>query len=253
MSEEPKIPKATVTKLIDKIDELQSEDSQVYTLRDTIYQLIPSIAILENRGYKLADVVSYLNENGVIISDRTLVHYLREIQSEAYSMQVRDRPICPGLPDLELNPQLDKILGSKDREYYQVILHHLSDESVEVKIAVLKIVRWISGLGLKDAKDAVDSTNAIVLSGVHKIVAEYIRYKLEKTGGIASIEPIKNPGYIPNNERFLPNSIDEIEFYEGLTLDQKQEWKNRCIFAAERRNRVSKLRGEFWELQQNRN
>jgi hypothetical protein len=104
-------------------------------------------------------------------------------------------------------------------------------------------------MGFGDAKrNIVESTNGIVVSGVHKIVAEYVKYKLEKAGGIASFDKIDNLEDIPSNEGFLPDFIDEIEFYEVLTIEQKQEWKNRCIFASERRKRVKELCHELlWE------
>ena len=245
MSEDPKISKATISKLINKIDKLQLKAAQSYTLKDTIYQLIPSIASLQDQGYKLADISSYLSKNGVVISYLTLGQYLGEIQREAWLGRYEDDTSSPNAPNLELNLQFDKVLDSKDSDYYQTRFHHLSDQSLEVKEAVLGVVWRISGIGIKDAKDLVESTNTIILSGVHKIVAEYAKYKIEKAGGIASIEKTANLGDIPNNERFLPDSIDELEFYEVLTLEQKQEWKYRCSFASERRKRVKKLYGEF--------
>jgi ribosomal protein L7/L12 len=157
---------------------------------------------------------------------------------------------CPGFPDLEPNLQVSKIPACEASEYYQVILH-LSNESLEVRVAVLKVVRRVSGLGIKDAKNIIESKNAIVVSGVHKIVAEYVKYKIEKASGIASIEKTDNLGDIPNNELFLPDFIDELEFYEVLTTEQKQEWKNRCIFASERRKRVKQLDREFLRSRKN--
>jgi NACHT domain/Ribosomal protein L7/L12 C-terminal domain len=245
MSEDSKISKVTITELIQKIDELQLSAAQSYTLKDTIYQLIPSIASLQDQGYKLEDISAYLSENGVVISYPTLGQYLDEIQHEAWSIRREDEPSCSGFPGLELNLQVGKIPAFEALEYYQVILHHLSNESPEVRLTVLKLVRRVSGTSIKGAKDLVDSTNGIVISGVHKIVAEYVKYKLEKAGGIASIDKTDNLEDIPRNERFLPDSIDELEFYEVLTLEQKQEWKNRCIFASERRKRVENLYQEF--------
>jgi DNA-binding transcriptional MerR regulator len=84
MSEDSKISKATITNLIQKIDDLQLSAARYYTLKDTIYQLIPSIASLQDQGYKLADISAYLSENGVAISYQTLGQYLDEIQHEAW-------------------------------------------------------------------------------------------------------------------------------------------------------------------------
>ncbi len=54
------------------------------------------------------------------------------------------------------------------------------------KIAVIKIVREITGLGLKEAKDVVDKAPQVVKAGVMREDAEAMKAKLEKEG--ATIE-----------------------------------------------------------------
>ena len=54
------------------------------------------------------------------------------------------------------------------------------------KVPVIKIVREITGLGLKEAKDLVESAPAPVKEGVEKGEAEEISKKLEEAG--ASVE-----------------------------------------------------------------
>ena len=54
------------------------------------------------------------------------------------------------------------------------------------KIQVIKVVREITGLGLKEAKDLVDGAPNVVKSGVSKDEAAQIRSKLEEQG--ASVE-----------------------------------------------------------------
>ncbi len=56
------------------------------------------------------------------------------------------------------------------------------------KIAVIKIVREITGLGLKDAKDAVDSAPKAVKEGVDKEEAEEIKAKLEEAGATVTLK-----------------------------------------------------------------
>jgi large subunit ribosomal protein L7/L12 len=50
------------------------------------------------------------------------------------------------------------------------------------KIAVIKVVREITGLGLKEAKELVDSAPKAVKEGVSKDAAEEIQKKLEEAG-----------------------------------------------------------------------
>lgn len=54
------------------------------------------------------------------------------------------------------------------------------------KIKVIKVVREITGLGLKEAKDLVDNTPKPLKEGVSKEEAEEIKAKLEEVG--ASVE-----------------------------------------------------------------
>ncbi|WP_047983297.1 50S ribosomal protein L7/L12 [Ornithinibacillus californiensis] len=54
------------------------------------------------------------------------------------------------------------------------------------KIKVVKAVREITGLGLKDAKDVVDNAPKAVKEGVSKDEAEEVKAKLEEAG--ASVE-----------------------------------------------------------------
>jgi large subunit ribosomal protein L7/L12 len=54
------------------------------------------------------------------------------------------------------------------------------------KIKVIKVVRELTGLGLKEAKDLVDNTPKPVKEGISKEEAEEIKAKLEEAG--ASVE-----------------------------------------------------------------
>lgn len=53
----------------------------------------------------------------------------------------------------------------------------------EQKIAVIKAVKEILGLGLKEAKDMVDSAPAVLKEGVKKAEAEELKAKIETAGG----------------------------------------------------------------------
>ncbi|MFH1233149.1 MAG: 50S ribosomal protein L7/L12 [Patescibacteria group bacterium] len=56
------------------------------------------------------------------------------------------------------------------------------------KIAVIKAVREFTEIGLKDAKDLVDSAPKIVKEGVKKEEAEAIKKKLEDAGAKATLK-----------------------------------------------------------------
>ena len=56
------------------------------------------------------------------------------------------------------------------------------------KIQVIKVVREITGLGLKEAKDLVDGAPGVVKSGVSKDEAAQIKAKLEEQGAAVELK-----------------------------------------------------------------
>jgi len=56
------------------------------------------------------------------------------------------------------------------------------------KVKVIKVVRDITGLGLKEAKEAVDSAPKVVKEGVSKEEAEEIKAKFEAEGAKATVK-----------------------------------------------------------------
>lgn len=56
------------------------------------------------------------------------------------------------------------------------------------KISVIKVVKEITGSGLKEAKDLVDGAPAIVKEGVSKGDAEEMKKKLEETGAKVTLK-----------------------------------------------------------------
>lgn len=59
----------------------------------------------------------------------------------------------------------------------------LEEVPADKKIAILKIVRGITGLGLKEAKELVESTPKQIQEGVSKETAEDIKKQIEDVGG----------------------------------------------------------------------
>ena len=56
------------------------------------------------------------------------------------------------------------------------------------KLAVVKLVKELTGLGLKDAKDIVDSAPKAVKEGVSKDEADEIKGKLEEAGATVEVK-----------------------------------------------------------------
>jgi large subunit ribosomal protein L7/L12 len=60
--------------------------------------------------------------------------------------------------------------------------------SGEKKIQVIKVVRELTGLGLKEAKDLVDGAPKPVKEGVAKAEAEDMKKRLEEAGGTVELQ-----------------------------------------------------------------
>jgi large subunit ribosomal protein L7/L12 len=56
------------------------------------------------------------------------------------------------------------------------------------KIQVIKVVREVTSLGLKEAKDAVDNVPSNIKEGVTKAEAEEIKKKLEEQGAVVELK-----------------------------------------------------------------
>ena len=56
------------------------------------------------------------------------------------------------------------------------------------KIAVIKVVRELTGLGLKEAKEVVEGCPKALLEGVNKDKADEAKAKLEEAGATASVK-----------------------------------------------------------------
>lgn len=59
--------------------------------------------------------------------------------------------------------------------------------SGDKKIQVIKVVRAVTGLGLKEAKDLVDGAPGAIKEGVTKDEAEQIKTQIEEAGGSATL------------------------------------------------------------------
>ncbi len=58
----------------------------------------------------------------------------------------------------------------------------------EKKVAVIKVIRGITGLGLKEAKDLVEGVPNAVKEGVTKEEAEELRKQIEEAGGSVELK-----------------------------------------------------------------
>lgn len=74
--------------------------------------------------------------------------------------------------------------GGEEKSAFTV---ELTDSGAQ-KIAVIKVVKEILGLGLKEAKDMVDGAPGVLKEGVPKEEAEEMKKKIEGAGGKAALK-----------------------------------------------------------------
>ena len=121
---------------------------------------------------KRADVLKYLeNANMMEISD--LIGEIEEkfgVSAAAPVAAVAAAPVADGGSEGDEKDEFDVMLTSAGSS----------------KINVIKVVRTITGLGLKEAKELVDSAPKAVKEGAAKSEAEELKAQLEEAG--ASVE-----------------------------------------------------------------
>lgn len=74
--------------------------------------------------------------------------------------------------------------GAEEKTEFTVVLK----DAGASKLAVVKAVKELTGLGLKEAKDVVDSAPATVKEGVSKDEAEGLKKALEEAGAVVELK-----------------------------------------------------------------
>ncbi len=73
---------------------------------------------------------------------------------------------------------------AEEKSTFDVVLTN----SGQAKIGVIKVVRAVTGLGLKEAKDLVDSAPAAVKEGVNQEEADSVKAQLEEAGATVELK-----------------------------------------------------------------
>lgn len=72
----------------------------------------------------------------------------------------------------------------EEKDEFDVVLEGVGDK----KIQVIKVVRELTGLGLKEAKEVVDSAPSTVKEAATKVEAEEMKAKLEGVGAAVALK-----------------------------------------------------------------
>lgn len=74
--------------------------------------------------------------------------------------------------------------AAEEKDEFDVVLTGFGDK----KVGVIKAVRGITGLGLKEAKDLVEGVPSPVKEGVNKAEAEELKKQIEEAGGSVELK-----------------------------------------------------------------
>jgi len=73
---------------------------------------------------------------------------------------------------------------AEEQDEFDVVLEGIGDK----KIQVIKVVREVTSLGLKEAKDLVDGAPSTVKEAISKAEAEQVKAKLEEQGATVALK-----------------------------------------------------------------
>jgi large subunit ribosomal protein L7/L12 len=93
--------------------------------------------------------------------------------------------VTAAAPQVAAAPQAE---GKKEEEEEKSIVNVVLKEAGAEKIAVIKAVKAATGVGLKEAKELVDSAPKPIKEGVKKEEAEELKKQLEEAGAKIELE-----------------------------------------------------------------
>jgi len=128
------------------------------TTTDAIIEQLKSITLLE-----AAELVSQIEETFGVDASAPV----------GGGMMMAAMPAAGGAEAAEEKTEFDVVLESVDSSK---------------RIAVIKAVRGLTSLGLKEAKDLIESAPKAIKEGVSKADAEEVKKTLEEAGGTVSIK-----------------------------------------------------------------
>ncbi len=93
--------------------------------------------------------------------------------------------VSPGIAMMPTSIDNEASSGAEEKTEFDVVLEEFDASK---KIAVLKAVRSLTGLGLKEAKELVESAPKVIKENTSKEDAEEIKGKLEDAGAKVSMK-----------------------------------------------------------------
>ena len=113
------------------------------------------------------DVLEFISNLSVLELSELVKEFEEKFGVSAASVMVAGGAAAGGAAD-----------AAEEKTEFNVVLVDSGDK----KINVIKVVRALTGLGLKEAKDAVEQTPSVIKEGIGKDEAEAAKKELEEAG-----------------------------------------------------------------------
>jgi large subunit ribosomal protein L7/L12 len=124
---------------------------------------------------KKEDVKSFIKNMTVI----ELTEFVKELEEEFGVSAVAPVAMGPAAA-----PGAAEAAPKEEKSEFEVVLTSYGDK----KIQVIKVVRELTGLGLKEAKDLVEGVPKTVKEGIPKEEIDAVKKKLEEAGGTVEVK-----------------------------------------------------------------
>ena len=122
---------------------------------------------------KRADVLTYLEEANMIEVSELITEIEEKFGVSAAPVAVAAAPVAGG-----------DAAGAEEQTSFDVVLTEIG----QAKINVIKAVRAITDLGLKEAKALVDAAPKAIKEGVSQSEADEVKAKLEEAGATVELK-----------------------------------------------------------------
>jgi len=113
------------------------------------------------------DVLEFISNLSVLELSELVKEFEEKFGVSAAPVMVAGGAVAGGVAD-----------AAEEKTEFNVVLVDGGDK----KINVIKVVRALTGLGLKEAKDAVEQTPSVIKEGISKDEAEAAKKELEEAG-----------------------------------------------------------------------
>ena len=126
-----------------------------------------------------------------MINKSELIESLKLLSLEDISDIVKNFETSFGIENFKFLPSSDSFTAKEkieqivEKTEFNLILEEVPADK---KIAILKVIRTLTSLGLKEVKELVESAPKIVKENLPKEIAELAKKQIEEAGGKASLK-----------------------------------------------------------------